>query len=188
MSATAEVFISYSSEDRDKIAPIVQLVRSLKNGLVFQDYANILPGERWRERVMGAITQATTLLVFWCEHSAASEHVREEYQAGIESQKDVVPILLDDTELPPVLSAFHWIDLRRPEGHGGLTSFAYRAFQRSPRRHYYPTDKHGEYRDWELEQFNEEERDRKRAWDESQAPLRNDVAHTIVAQLFPEQM
>lgn len=87
-SVAPEVFISYSSEDRDKISPIVQIVRAMKKGLVFQDYADIIPGERWRERVMDAIQKAMTLVVFWCQHSAASEHVREEYEAGIGWRKE----------------------------------------------------------------------------------------------------
>lgn len=63
-SVPPEVFISYSSVDRDKISPIVQIVRAMKKGLVFQDSANIIPGERWRERVMDAIQKAMTLVVF----------------------------------------------------------------------------------------------------------------------------
>jgi hypothetical protein len=78
-SVAAEVFISYSSEDHDKISPIVQVVREMKKGSVFQDYASIIPGERWRERVIDAIQRAMTLVLFWCQHSAVSEHVREEY-------------------------------------------------------------------------------------------------------------
>jgi hypothetical protein len=134
---SAEVFISYSSEDRDILAPIVQIVRAMKKGSVFQDYASIMPGERWRERLMEAIRRAKTVIVFWCEHSAASEYVREEYEAGIESQKEIIPILLDDTKLPERLSTYQWIDLRRPEPHGGLIGCFHRIFYPS-RRHFYP--------------------------------------------------
>ena len=86
----AEVFVSYSSQDREAIAPIVQLIRAMKRGLVFQDYVSILPGERWHARVLDAIRQATTLVVFWCEHAAASAHVREEYTAGIWNAKPCI--------------------------------------------------------------------------------------------------
>ena len=106
-ATAADVFISYSSEDRDKIAPIVQIVRALKKTVILQDHVSITPGERWRPKVMEAIERARTVIVFWCEHSAASEHVREEYEAGIARSKDILPILLDDTELPGPLRALH---------------------------------------------------------------------------------
>jgi hypothetical protein len=181
-ASTAEVFISYSSHDRDKIAPVVQIVRALKKGLVFQDYASIVPGERWRDRVMDAITKATMLMVFWCEHSKASEHVRDEYETGIELGKEIVPILLDDTELPNPLREFHWIDLRRPEAHGGLRGFVPRVFERS-KRHYNPKDEHGEYRDWDYEDYSARERERQNLWNDAEAPRRQAVAETIVSWL-----
>lgn len=123
-----------------------------------------------------------TLFVFWCEHSAASKHVRDEYEAGIELRKEIVPVRLDDTALPDPLRDFQWIDMRRQEGHGGLIDFVYRAFRRSG-RHFYPTDERGEFRDWDYEDFYARELERKREWEESQAPLRQEGARAIVSRL-----
>jgi hypothetical protein len=179
---TADVFISYSTEDREKIAPIVQIVRAMKKGLVFQDYLSILPGERWRARIMDALHHAKTVVVFWCEHSAASEYVRLEYEAGIERNKEVIPILLDDTELPEPLRAYQWIDLRRPEPHGGLNDFVYRRYRRS-KRHFYPKDEHGEYRDWDREEFSAREFKRHQQWEERQSLRQQDIAAVIARRL-----
>ena len=181
-SAVPQVFISYSSKDRDKISPIVQIVRAMKKGSVFQDYADILPGERWQERVMDAIQKATTMVLFWCQHSAISRHVREEYEAGIEWRKEIIPILLDDTELPDPLRAFQWIDFRRQEPHGGLSAFVYRTFRRSG-QHYYPKDEYGEYHDWESEEFRAEEFERKKQWEQGQMLLREEIARAILTSL-----
>jgi hypothetical protein len=84
---------------------------------------------------MDAIAKATMLMVFWCEHSKASEHVRDEYETGI-GLGEIVPILLDDTELPSPLREFHWIDLRSREDHSGLQGFAAGVYERS-RSHYH---------------------------------------------------
>ena len=175
----AEVFISYSSEDRDAIGPIVQIVRALKEGLVFQDYASILPGERWRDRVIDAITKAKIVMVFWCKHAKASEFVHEEYLTGIRLGKAIVPILLDSTELPKPLREFQWIDFRGKGEHGGVPRFSPSQYQRSNTR-YYPKDEHGELRDWDYERYSERESERKRAWASESEPGRQEVARALV--------
>jgi hypothetical protein len=95
-SDAADVFISYSSEDRERIDPIVKLVRAMKKDSVFQDFISIRPGEKWADEIMEALEHCQTVLVFWCEHSAASEWVRHEYEAGIGANKEIIPILLND--------------------------------------------------------------------------------------------
>jgi hypothetical protein len=177
-----EVFISYSTADRELLDPIVQLVRALKKNSVFQDYRSILPGERWRERLLEAVRQAKTVMVFWCEHSAGSDYVREEYEAGIASRKEMIPILLDDTKLPEPLSAYQWIDLRRPEPHAGLIRFIAPLYVRS-KRHYFPKDQHGELRDWDYEHHAERVAGAKTRWDEDQALRRQSIAEAIVSGL-----
>ncbi len=63
-----------------------------------------------------AATGAHVIVVFWCEHSSASEEVAREYTLGIELGKDVLPVLLDATPLPPDLARFQWVDFRRLVG------------------------------------------------------------------------
>jgi hypothetical protein len=81
-----------------------------------------------------------------------------------------VPILLDDTKLPDSLRSFHWIDLRKPEPHGGLGDFVYRTFRHSS-RHYYPKDERGDYHDWDYENFIARELARKKDWEAAQTML-----------------
>jgi len=178
----ADVFISYSSEDRDRIGPIVQLVRAMKKDSVFQDFISIRPGKKWAEEIMGALQRCRTVLVFWCEHSAASDWVRQEYEAGIEAKKEIIPILLDDTVVPAPLRAYQWLDFRRDEPHGGLFSFVPGVFRRSG-RHFYPKDKHGEYRDWDMDEFHEKEHERRQKWEKSQASRREEIARRIAMRL-----
>ncbi len=178
----ADVFISYSSEDKDRIDPIVRLVRAMKKDSVFQDFMSIRPGQKWADEIMNALRHCRTVLVFWCEHSAASEWVRQEYEAGISANKEVIPILLDDTDVPTPLRAYQWLDFRKDEPHGGLRSFVPSVFRRS-NRHFYPKDENGEYRDWESEQFYEQEHERRQEWEESQAPRMEEIARQIVSRL-----
>lgn len=181
-AAPPDVFVSYSSEDREMIAPIVQLLCAMKKGLVFQDYVSVLPGQRWREEVTRALHQAKTVIVFWCTHSAASDWVQYEYETGIEENKEMIPVLLDDTELPEPLGAFQWIDLRRAGSHGGVSDFEEGTYRRS-KRHYYPLDSQGQPCDWDFENFKSSESERRKKWKENQGPRFREIADAIVKRL-----
>ena len=173
-----EVFISYSHEDSDRIAPVIALVRAMKNDSVFQDSRNIKPGERWKPQLLEALRRAKTVIVFWCEHSAKSEYVKEEYEVALEEEKDILPLLMDDTKLPDSLAEFQWIDLRGQRFHAPWVSVVSRPFERG-NRHFYPRDEHGEYVDWESEWASEDYRKSVEAHTE----LSKDAAERIVREL-----
>ncbi len=107
-----DVFISYSRADESRIAPVVKLVRSLRDDLVFQDVQDILPGERWEDALLTALHGSSVVIVFWCEHAAASTYVEKEWAVAVEEGKKIIPLLLDNTKLPGPLSQYQWIDLR----------------------------------------------------------------------------
>jgi hypothetical protein len=161
----------------------VQLVRLMKEGRVFQDFLSIRPGTRWEDELRQALEHCRCILVFWCEHSAASAWVRQEYEAGIAAEKEMIPILLDDAEMPPPLRAYQRLDFRRHEPHGGLIRFVAGVFTRSSRRHYYPKDERGEFRDWDHEQFYETESRRRKHLEETQANRHEEIAREIAARL-----
>jgi len=109
------VFISYSHADAPLVKPLVKLLR-LNESLVFQDVDDIRPGKRWRDEIASALARARLVVVFWCSHSSESEEVASEWKAAIEQEKDLLPLLLDGTPLPPELGEFQWIDFRALAG------------------------------------------------------------------------
>ena len=113
-----EIFVSYSHRDSDLVAPIVALLRASK-ALVFRDADQLMPGKKWRQQLDSAISNSTTILVFWCDHSRSSEEVKKEYTAAIQQRKDLLPLLLDSTPLPEELAEYQYIDFRAafPNGH-----------------------------------------------------------------------
>jgi len=110
------IFISYCRTDRDIVGPLVSLLRIVEPR-VFRDEDNIQPGSRWEAALVDAIEHCEMLLVFWCVHAAASTAVKAEYARAIALGKRVVPLRLDDTDLPRDLAQFQAIDLRMPGGH-----------------------------------------------------------------------
>ena len=59
-----------------------------------------------------ALQKSECVLVFWSANSAPSPAVREEYSVAIQLDKDIAPVLLDETPLQEELRCFQWIDCR----------------------------------------------------------------------------
>ena len=114
-SHSTNVFVSYSHADVSLVAPVVQLLRVNKS-LVFQDVDGIQPGKRWRGEIAKALTESHLVVVFWCDHAQRSDEVSKEWNAAIEQEKDLLPVLLDATPLPSALDEFQWIDFRGTVG------------------------------------------------------------------------
>ena len=111
------VFISYSHEDSSLIAPVVALIKTLRKDLVFHDVQDINAGKLWEPQLNKALMDANLVIVFWCKHSAVSDYVEKEYKFAIENTKDILPLLLDDSKLPGVLSAYQYIDVSKSISH-----------------------------------------------------------------------
>jgi len=106
-----EIFASYSHSDASFVKPMVQYLRPT-GARVFRDKDNIPPGKKWAAVIASAIEGCRLMYVFWCRHSAASREVQKEYEKAIQLQKDILPVLLDDTPLPKALADYQWVDLR----------------------------------------------------------------------------
>jgi hypothetical protein len=111
MALQKQLFVSYSRKDVKKVRPVVELMR-VSGGKVFRDEDSIPPGKRWRDLLVKAVEAANIVVVFWSQYSSKSEEVSEEFALAVKLGKDIVPVLLDDTPLPPVLAAFQNVDFR----------------------------------------------------------------------------
>jgi hypothetical protein len=136
------IFVSYSHHDAPLVAPVVRLLRATK-GLVFLDSDSLTPGKRWRTELSASLLDANLVILFWCLHSSESQEVAKEYQAAVRGEKDVLPVLLDSTPVPPNLREFQWIDFRElaRDQHGNVGgSRAQDALQVSGQRTESPDD------------------------------------------------
>lgn len=111
------VFISYSHEDRKYVTPIVKLVKAMREDLVFQDTTDILPRKKWEPQLQKALDEAQILVLFWCRHAASSVEVKKEYQMAIKKNKDILPLLLDNSRLDSLLAGYQGIDLQEAVYH-----------------------------------------------------------------------
>jgi hypothetical protein len=79
---------------------------------IFRDEDSIPPGKKWRIVLQESLRESDIVLVFWSEHSSQSKEVEAEYQEAVELNKDIIPVLLDESSLPPTLSEFQYIDFK----------------------------------------------------------------------------
>jgi hypothetical protein len=106
-----EIFASYSHLDARFVKPLLAYLRPT-GAAVFRDEDAIQPGRKWATVIADAIEACRVMYLFWCHHSASSDEVRKEYEKAIGLHKDIVPVLLDDTPLPPNLQEYQWVDFR----------------------------------------------------------------------------
>ena len=117
----ADVFISYSSEDRDRVRPLAQALQA-KGFSVWWDRA-LAAGDDYAAVIKRELDVAKAVIVVWSQHSAASPWVRDE--AGLARTKGrLVPVLLDKVDIPLGFGTIHTEDLTNWQGGAGAPELA----------------------------------------------------------------
>jgi hypothetical protein len=88
-------FISYASQDRDKVLLWRRMARRFELK-VFQDRVDLEPGDRWSEVLERAIDDSDLFVLFWSLAAQRSDWVRREVRRALEHQG------LDEEELPEI--------------------------------------------------------------------------------------
>jgi len=103
-----DIFVSYASEDRARIKPLVEHLQSL-GWSVWWD-RELVAGPSFDEKIEAAIQDAACVVVAWSLSAIASKWVRAEANEGLE-RGILVPLLLDDVRPPLVFRASHAANL-----------------------------------------------------------------------------
>ena len=95
----AEVFVSYSSQDRDRVIPVVDYLRS--SGIsVWVDEGNIHAADLWSEQIVQAIAGCQVMVVMLSGNSTDSHNVVKEAMLASEQKKALLPVYLEPAEIP----------------------------------------------------------------------------------------
>ena len=87
----SDIFISYATEDRARIKPLVEALRQ-RGWTVWWD-RTILAGKIWEEEIEASLQALRCVIVAWSETSIKSRWVRAEAREGMD--RDIlVPVLL----------------------------------------------------------------------------------------------
>ena len=98
----AEVFVSYSSQDRDRVIPVVDYLRS--SGIsVWVDEGNIHAADLWSEQIVQAIAGCQVMVVMLSGTSTDSHNVVKETSLASERRKHVIPVFIEEAPIPQSL-------------------------------------------------------------------------------------
>ena len=95
--AMTDVFVSYASEDRARIAPLVEALEA-EGWSVWWDQ-HMHAGPNFRTLIENALRDCRCVIVAWSRHSVASDFVIDEATVG-KDRNILVPFQLDTTEVP----------------------------------------------------------------------------------------
>lgn len=103
------IFFSYSRDDSEFVLNLAKELRAA-GGDVWLDQLDIKPGTRWDKSIETALDTSKTVLVILSNKSVASHNVMDEVSYALEEGKTVIPVLLEQCDVPFRLRRFQFAD------------------------------------------------------------------------------
>ena len=109
-----KVFISHAWEDKAVVRQLEERLRAA-GAEVWVDHVGIRGGDSLPKRISDALEWCDTLVLVWSAASRASKWVKLEWENAISLDKLIIPCVLDETNLFPIMARtayinFHQID------------------------------------------------------------------------------
>jgi hypothetical protein len=110
------VFVSHSQADRRIAEKLIHELR--KHGVDARSYDSISAGESWQATIGGLLKSADAVIFLFGATNDPSAWQRREWSASLEAKwedpnKLLIPMLLDDAQIPPFLSEYEALRLKR---------------------------------------------------------------------------
>jgi adenylate cyclase len=102
VAQAAEVFVSYSRNDKDRVLELVAKLRAAGVSL-WVDQSGIDAATRWGEQIVNALESAKVLLLMVTESAVLSDNVAKEVVLVSERKGYILPVHLEPTQIPPAL-------------------------------------------------------------------------------------
>ncbi len=102
MAEPAEVFVSYSRTDKERVLEWVEKLRTAGVS-VWLDTSGIDAATRWGEQIVNALEGAKVLLLMVSEAAVRSDHVAKEVTLVSERKGHILPVHLEPTPIPASL-------------------------------------------------------------------------------------
>jgi len=114
-------FISYSRVNQEFALKLAGELRASKFA-VWLDQLDIPTGARWDNELEKALNECGIFLVILTPASIASENVKDEIGFAIDHGKHILPVLLDECEIPLRLRRLQYVDFRKKKFSEGIAS------------------------------------------------------------------
>lgn len=106
-----KVFLSHTWKDGEISEKVSNLLYQ-DNAEPWVDYEKIKPGDSLPKKINDGIDWCEVFVMLWSEAASESYWVTLEWECALTLKKIIVPCLLDDTALPPLLRRLSYCDLR----------------------------------------------------------------------------
>ena len=104
------IFISYSTDDSDKIKPILELLSPIQDTKIFFAEKTISPGDNISQTIINNIKNSDVFVVFYSESAIKSNYVQQEIGVAKSNDKIIVPILLDSNKPTGMLEGIDYLN------------------------------------------------------------------------------
>ncbi len=108
------IFVSYSTNDSDKIQPLVNQISTIRGVNIFFAERSIMPGSLVNQTIIKKIEDSDIFLVFFSESAVESNYVQQEIGAAKSRNKYIIPILLDSTKPTDMLDGVNYLNFHDP--------------------------------------------------------------------------
>lgn len=121
------IFLCHSAQDKDAVRAIYARLRA--DGLnPWLDEENLVAGQNFDIEIHKAIRHSAAFLVFLSTHAVTKRgYLQKEIRRALavadempEGAIFLIPVRLEECDVPERLSHLHWVDLFRPEGYPRL--------------------------------------------------------------------
>ena len=102
MPQLAEVFVSYSRDDEDRVLAVAAKLRAFGVSL-WIDQGALDAASLWSEQIVNALDSAKVLLLMVTESAVHSDNVAKEVMLVSERKGHILPVHLEPTVIPPTL-------------------------------------------------------------------------------------
>ena len=109
-SALFDVFLSYSHEDTARVVEVEAAL--VRRGIsIWRDRGQILAGDSWVQRIEEGLPAARCVLLFLSSSARGSKWVQKEWRTALAVEKRIIPIRLDNSNPPVLLTELQFLDL-----------------------------------------------------------------------------
>lgn len=129
LSKSIKVFLCHASEDKPAVRQLYE--KLVKKGFyVWIDEKNLLPGQSWKQEISKAVRNSDIVVICLSKKSVdKTGFVQKEIKYALdiadekpESQIFLIPVRLEECNVPERLSEKHWVDLFAENGFNRLVN------------------------------------------------------------------
>ena len=106
------IFLSYAHVDA-RFGGFIENELKRRSYQVWKDSSELLPGADWPRVINDAMDQSTHFIILLSPRSIARPEVNRELGAALQARKPIIPILLEDCDVPAPLQNINHIDWRK---------------------------------------------------------------------------